>query len=151
MEEKIKVFLDSNLLFSIAYSGRERSRAYLIYEIQSLDILEVYVSNLVCEEAIFNTKIKRPERLNLLNDLIKKSKVLADVLVDTKNKLIDNIPQNDRIILTTAVSNKMDYFLTGNVKDFKRLYHKKIGKTLILKPADFLYGKFKEHRQIRLR
>ncbi len=45
--------------------------------------------------------------------MIKKSKVLADVLVDTKNKLIDNIPQNDRIILTTAVSNKMDYFLTG--------------------------------------
>jgi predicted nucleic acid-binding protein len=139
MEEKIKVFLDSNVLFSIAYSGRERSRAYLIYEIQTSGILEVYVSNLVCKEAIYNINIKRPEGSTLLNSLIKKSRVLADILLGTKNKWINDLQQNDKIILTTAVSNRMDYFITGNVKDFKHLYHRKIGKTLILKPADFLY------------
>ncbi|MDA8214039.1 MAG: PIN domain-containing protein [Nitrospiraceae bacterium] len=140
MEEKIKVFLDSNILFSIAYTGKEKSRSYLIYEIQSIGNLEVYLSNLVCREAIFNIKIKKPERLILLNELIKKSKILADVLADIKHELLNSLPQNDRIILATAISNKLDYFITGNSNDFKNLYHKKIGKTLILKPIDFLYG-----------
>jgi predicted nucleic acid-binding protein len=142
MEEKIKVFLDSNVLFSIAYSGSERSRAYLIYEIQSMGAVEVYVSNLVCREAVFNIKIKKPERLILLNELIKKSKILADVLADIKHELVNSLPQNDRIILATAISNRMDYFITGNSNDFKNLYHKKVGKTLILKPIDFLRGNF---------
>lgn len=137
--EKIKAFLDSNVLFAIAYSGIEKSRSYLIYEIQSIGKVEVYLSRLVCEEAILNIKIKRPESIELLRDLIKKSKVLADVLVDMKNTLIDKLPQNDRIILSTAVSAGMDCFLTGNTRDFKGLYLKKIGKTLILKPKDFLY------------
>lgn len=140
MEEKIKVFLDSNILFSIAYTGKEKSRSYLIYEIQSIGNLEVYLSNLVCREAIFNIKIKKPERLILLNELIKKSKILADVLADIKHELLNSLPQNDRIILATAISNRMDYFITGNSNDFKNLYHKKLGKTLILKPIDFLYG-----------
>ena len=142
MEEKIKAFLDSNILFTIAYSGKEKSKSYLIYEIQSMGILGVYISNLVCEETIFNIRIKKPERLTLLNELIRKSKILTDVLADTKTELINSLPQNDRIILTTAVSNKMDYFITGNTRDFKNLYHKRIGKTLILKPTDFLHGKF---------
>jgi predicted nucleic acid-binding protein len=142
MEEKIKVFLDSNILFSIAYTGKEKSRSYLIYEIQSIGNLEVYLSNLVCREAIFNIKIKKTERLILLNELIKKSKILGDVLADIKYELVNSLPQNDRIILATAISNRMDYFITGNSNDFKNLYHKKIGKTLILKPIDFLSGNF---------
>ncbi len=143
MEEKIRVFLDSNVLFSIAYTGRENSRSYLIYEIQSAGILKVYLSGLVCKEAVFNIKIKKPERLNFLNELIKRSKVLDDVLVDTENESVSSLPQNDRIILTTAVSNSMDYFITGNIKDFKNFYRKRIGKTLILKPVDFLRRNFK--------
>lgn len=142
MEEKIKVFLDSNILFSIAYTGKENSRSYLIYEIQSIGNLEVCLSNLVCREAIYNIKIKKPERLILLNELIKKSKILADVLADIKHELVNSLPQNDRIILATAISNRMDYFITGNSNDFKNLYHKKIGKTLILKPVDFLSSNF---------
>lgn len=64
MEEKIKVFLDSNILFSIAYTGKEKSRSYLIYEIQSIGNLEVYLSNLVCREAIFNIKIKKNRKID---------------------------------------------------------------------------------------
>jgi predicted nucleic acid-binding protein len=142
MEEKIKVFLDSNILFSIAYSGKDKTRSYLFYEIQSIGNLEVYISNLVCRESVFNIKIKKSEGLSLLNELIKKSKILADVLVDIKHELLNSLPQNDRIILATAISNRMDYFITGNSNDFKNLYQKKIGNTLILKPIDFLYGNF---------
>ena len=61
MEGQIKVFLDSNVVFSIAYTGKERSRSYLFYEIQALGRLKVYLSGLVCKEALFNIRRKRPE------------------------------------------------------------------------------------------
>ena len=138
MERQIKVFLDSNVLFSIAYTGKDRSRSYLIYEIQALGRFKVYLSDLVCEEALFNIRRKKAEAEQLLKELIQRSKVLGDISADLKHAEIRKLPQNDRIILSTAVYHKADVFVTGNEKDFKNLYHKKILGTLILRPVDFL-------------
>ncbi|MDA8089513.1 MAG: PIN domain-containing protein [Nitrospiraceae bacterium] len=138
MEGQIKVFLDSNVVFSIAYTGKERSRSYLIYEIQALGKLKVYLSDLVCKEALFNIRRKKPEAEQDLNLLIRQSKVLVDVAADLKHADIHNLPLNDRIILSTAVYHKTNVFVTGNKKDFNNFYHKKVLGTLILKPADFL-------------
>jgi len=33
----------------------------------------------------------------------------------------------------------MDFFITGNVKDFSYLLNKKIGETLVLSPKEFCY------------
>lgn len=142
MEEKIKVFLDSNVLFSMAYSGPEKSRACLIYDMQKADILEVYMSGIVSEEAMLNIRNKRPERFFFLQELIQRSKILSDVMVDLQNKQISRLPQNDRIILTTALYHEMHFFITGNDKDFKAFFNKKIHNTLILKPADFVNRRF---------
>lgn len=138
MERQIKVFLDSNVLFSIAYSGRDGSRSSLIYDIQALGMIKVFVSNLVCEEALFNIRKKKPYAEQLLKELIHKSKVLGDIAADLKHTEANKLPQNDRIILSTAAFHKTDIFVTGNHKDFKNLYHKKVLGTLILKPVDFL-------------
>ena len=138
MERQIKVFLDSNVLFSIAYTGKDKSRSYLIYEIQELGMFKVYVSNLVCQEALLNIRRKRPEAEQLLNELIHKSKVLGDVVADLIRAEIRELPQNDQIILSTAVFHKVDFFVTGNEKDFKNLYHKRVFGTLILRQVDFL-------------
>lgn len=142
MEEKIKIFLDSNVLFSIACSGREKSRAYLIYDMQEADILEVYISGIVSEEAMLNIRNKRPSSFSFLQEIIQRSKILSDVMVDSQNKQISKLPQNDRIILTTALYHEMPFFITGNDKDFKAFYNKRIHNTLILKPADFVNRRF---------
>lgn len=139
---KIKVFLDSNVLFTIVYSGKEISRSYIIYEIQSMGKISVYVSNLVCEKATFNIRIKKPEQLNLLREIIKKSKILADVIIELQIPIFKKLPYNDKVILSTAITNEMDIFLTGNTNDFETLYNKKIGKTLILKPKEFINRNF---------
>ncbi len=138
MEKKIKIFLDSNVLFSIAYTGKDKSRSYLIYEIQTLGMLKVYLSKLVCEEALFNIRRKKPDTEELLNELVGRSEILVDTSADLKHAEARKLPQNDRIILSTAVYNKTDIFVTGNEKDFKNLYHKKVLGTLILRPVDFL-------------
>jgi|WetSurSiteA1Bulk_404760.scaffolds.fasta_scaffold04651_5 predicted nucleic acid-binding protein len=138
MEKKIKIFLDTNVLFSIAYTGKDKSRSYLIYEIQTLGMLKVYLSKLVCEEALFNIRRKKPDAEELLIELIDRSEVLMDIAADLKHAEARKLPENDRIILSTAIYNKMDIFVTGNEKDFKNLYHKRVLSTLILKPVDFL-------------
>jgi predicted nucleic acid-binding protein len=138
MEKKIKVFLDSNILLSIAYTGKEKSRSYLIYEIQEMGIIKVCFSNLVCEETLFNIRRKKPDSEWLLKELIEKSKILGDIAAGMKRQEILNLPQNDRIIVTTAIYHKADIFVTSNEKDFRNIYHKKVLNTIILRPIDFL-------------
>ena len=142
MEEKIKVFLDSNVLFSIAYTGKDKSRSYLIYEIQALGMLKVYLSNLVCQEALLNIRRKEPGAEQFLNEIIHRSKVVGDIAADLKHAEIRKLPLDDLIILSTAVYYKADVFVTGNEKDFKNLYHKRVLGTLILRPIDFLNMNF---------
>lgn len=142
MEKKIKLFLDSNVVFSIAYNGKDTSRSFLIYEVQSLGMLKVHLSNLVCKEALVNIRRKRPDAEGLLNELFAESKVLEDVYTRLSHSVLEKLPQNDQIILTTAIYHRMDIFVTGNERDFKDLYRKKVRDTLLLKPADFLNLEF---------
>ena len=133
---KISVFLDSNVLFSAAYSG-EKSTSYLLFKLQERELISIFISNLVVLETANNLRDKKPERLGLLKELMDRTTVLNDVIVDLP--ALNSLPTADRIILSTAVANGIRYFLTGNTKDFKDLYGKIIGKTTILKPRDFLY------------
>ena len=138
MEKKLKVFLDSNVLFSAAYMGKGRSRSYLIYDLQGRGFFDIFISGLVVKEAVWNMGRKRPDRLLFLNGLIQNSTVLEDTLILSDIQTLKTLPLNDRIILTTAIYHGMDFFITGNTKDFRDFYLKKIGETLILRPVDFI-------------
>ena len=134
--EKLKVFLDSNVIFSAAYSVKEKSRSYLFFELQTLNIIKIYISNLVKFESIHNIKIKKPEKLDFLNELLSKADIIEDV--DVYYEFAKNLPENDRIILSSAIYHDIDFFITGNTKDFLTFYNKKLKNTLILTPKDFL-------------
>lgn len=134
--EKLKVFLDSNVIFSAAYSGREKSRSYLFFELQNLNIIKIYISNLVKFESVHNIKIKKPEKLDFLNELLSKADIIEDL--DVYYEFTKTLPENDRIILSSAVYHNIDFFITGNTKDFLTFYNKKLKNTLILTPKDFL-------------
>ena len=134
--EKLKVFLDSNVVFSAAYSEKEKSSSYIFFELQNLNIIKIYISNLVKFESIHNIKIKKPEKLDFLNELLSKVYIIEDV--DVYYEFAKNLPENDRIILSSAVYHDIDFFITGNTKDFLTFYNKKLKNTLILTPKDFL-------------
>ena len=134
--EKLKVFLDSNVVFSAAYSEKEKSSSYIFFELQNLNIIKIYISNLVKFESIHNIKIKKPEKLDFLNELLSKVYIIEDV--DVYYEFAKNLPENDRIILSSAIYHDIDFFITGNTKDFLTFYNKKLKNTLILTPKDFL-------------
>jgi len=133
---KISVFLDSNVLFSIAYSG-EKSTSYILFKLQERGLISVSISNLVVLETVNNLKDKKPVKLDLLKELIDRTTVLNDVIVDLP--ALSSLPAADRLILSTAVAHDIKYFLTGNTRDFINLYGKIVGNTVVLKPRDFLY------------
>jgi len=137
----MKVFLDSNVIFSICWSGKEKSRAFLLYELQKRGFFRVFISQLVHSEAGFNLKTRRPEGITLFEELMSETELVSDVSTSTNRKELLSLPDNDRIIFSTALFHGMDFFITGNTRDFKRLYHKKILKTTVLTPGDFLNRK----------
>ena len=135
---KVTVFLDSNVLFSVAWTGREKSRSAILFELQSLGFIRLFISRLVLEETMSNLRGKRPEAIPFFEELSGEVEVVPDLVVEGGDRRLKELPENDRVILSTAVAHGMDFFLTGNTRDFRGLYHRRIGRTLILTPREFL-------------
>jgi len=135
---KVTVFPDSNVLFSVAWTGREKSRSAILFELQSLGFIRLFISRLVLEETISNLRGKRPEAIPFFEELSGEVEVVPDLVVEGGDRRLKELPENDRVIHSTAVAHGMDFFLTGNTRDFRGLYHRRIGRTLILTPREFL-------------
>ena len=140
--EEMKVFLDSNVVFSICWSGKERSRSYLLYELQQRGFFHIFISRLVHDETKFNLETKRVEAVPLFEELMLESEMVSDIASSAVSSELPALPDNDRIILSTAVFHRMDFFLTGNSRDYKHIFHKKILQTMVLTPADFLNKRY---------
>jgi predicted nucleic acid-binding protein len=140
--EKVTVFLDSNVLFSVAWTGREKSRSAILFDLQSLGFVRLFISRLVLEETLFNLREKRPEAIPFVEGLLREVQVIPDLAVKGEDLRVQGLPENDRLILSTAVAHGMDFFLTGNSKDFRGLYRRRIGRTSILTPREFLDRQF---------
>jgi predicted nucleic acid-binding protein len=140
--EKVTVFLDSNVLFSVAWTGREKSRSAILFDLQSLGFVRLFISRLVLEETLFNLREKRPEAIPFVEGLLREVQVIPDLAVKGEDLRVQGLPENDRLILSTAVAHGMDFFLTGNSKDFRGLYRRRIGRTSILTPREILDRQF---------
>jgi predicted nucleic acid-binding protein len=136
--EPLTVFLDSNILFSIAWSGAETSRAYILFELQQQGKLRLFISPLVMEETLSNIKSKKPAAMPFLNELLKKTALVPDAISGISDEKLNGLPQNDRILLQTAIAHGIHWFITGNSRDFQLLYGCRIGRTTIASPRDFL-------------
>jgi|WetSurMetagenome_2_1015567.scaffolds.fasta_scaffold00068_48 uncharacterized protein len=136
--EKITVFLSSDVLFSAAYSNCGLSRAYLLFELQREGCFDLYVSSFICREARHNIAIKCPSKTNLLESLISETTELNDSPVFRGHLLPNRLPDADRLVLSTAIANRIRFFLTGNEPVFSQLYGKRIEATFILSTASLL-------------
>lgn len=143
MESKVKVvFLDANILFSIAYSGPEKSRSYLLVELKRAGLIDLVTSSMALEEAVRNLELKKPSALNILRDILGYIEVLNDIpLEEVECEEIYSLPRDDRLIFATAVGYRADYFLTGNIRDFQNMIGRVVCGVKVMKPADFLYLK----------
>lgn len=134
----MKVFLDSNVIFSICWSGIASSRSGLLFELQNQGHIQLFISRLVHDETLFNLQTKRQDAIPVFRQLTRQLVILADSYALTAQPDIMKLPLNDRVILMTAMSSGMEFFITGNSRDFSDIYGNKLGGMLTLQPADFL-------------
>jgi len=137
VDKKIKVFCDSNIFFSAIYTDFKNSYPSLIIELAENNFFDIYFSNLVELEVKYNIEKKIPQKIDVSNKLFRKFIRVEDVIIELE--ILNKLPEKDRIILSTAIYYRMNFFITGNVKDFSYLLNKKIGKTLVLSPKEFCY------------
>lgn len=130
-----KVFIDSNVLFAAIISDFQGSYPSLIIKLGRLNLIELFISNLVEIEVRKNLTIKKPENLRLLDEVVEDFHKLEDVYIPLRE--LENLSEADKIILSTAIYNRLGYFITGNTGDFKTLYGKKVINTTIVTPKEF--------------
>ena len=134
-KRKLRVFLDSNVWFSALYTNLKGSYPSIIIELAKNKVFDLFISSLVELELRHNVKRKIPDKMVLLEHIIRSAKKVEDIVFELD--IIKGLPEKDRIILCTAIYHGMDFFITGNTRDFSYLLGSKIGKTLILTPKDF--------------
>lgn len=135
--EPLTLFLDSNVIFSVAWSGADKSRAHILFELQERGFVRLFISPLVMEETLSNISSKKPAALPFLRELLKCATLIPEAtpkIVDTR---VYSLPDNDRLLLQTAVAHGVNWFITGNSRDFQTLYGQRIGKTTIASPREF--------------
>jgi predicted nucleic acid-binding protein len=132
-----KIFIDSNVWFSAFYKKGVYSN--LIETLCKLNF-EIVICELVLEEILKNIREKIPDALPLVIEYLKivKPTVVKNLKKEVALKYKNLASLKDIPILISAFEYQCQYFITGNIKDFKvNLIEKKLNLK-ILKPAEFL-------------
>lgn len=133
----MRVFLDANILFSAAW--RDEAAAALLWPLAKAGYRQLLSSRLAVEEAHRNLASKRPERRESLKNLLGTISIGAEPgpaqLAAAKAQ---GLPSKDIPILAAAMAQKADLLVTGDRRDFGRLYGQSIQGVTILPLQDTL-------------
>jgi hypothetical protein len=131
-----RVFLDANVLFSVAYVEGSRLR-----ELWHLPQVKLVTSQFAIEEARRNLVVYRPDAVPELTARTAELEITPEV--PEAAGLPDDIElaDKDRPILGAAVAAVCPHLVTGDRRHFGALYGRSIGGVLILTPAQYLRRK----------
>ncbi len=127
-----RVFLDANVLFSAAY--REGARLLALW---SLEGIELVTSGLALEEARRNLSDQSSrDRLETIADRMEVVATPREAWEWGAEEV--PLPENDRVLLATAVFVGATHFLTGDRRHFGKLYGQTVNGVQVLPPAAYL-------------
>jgi predicted nucleic acid-binding protein len=122
----MRVFLDANILFSAA-QPHSRMRAFLDV---LMDRAKCLTNEYAIEEARRNLAAKFPDTVKALERLAKKCEVVSQLETDLKVEL----PLKDAPILGGAIAGNATHLLTGDERDFGKLWGQTIQGVKIVSP-----------------
>ncbi len=128
--KRARPFLDSNVLFSAAWS--KSSRLKLLWEIQGANLL---ASEYVIEEARRN--LETVEARLRLEGLAQRLRVVPEQL-ETLLPAGLELGEKDRPVLAAALGARATHLVTGDRRDFGPFLGKTAAGVLVVTPADFL-------------
>lgn len=130
----IRVFIDTNVWFSSLYGSENCQK--IIHAHQEGKFVAV-ISPRVLDELVKNVRNKLPQHLHGLQTfLVSTPPEIVQNPTDIPEKLLPFVSLKDLPIFISAVQSGVAYFITGNIKDFKRNRRKKIGSITVLTPKE---------------
>ena len=135
---RIRVFLDSNVLFSAIYSGTNSPGKILDLHVDGK--LQIVICRLVLDEVIQALKTKKPEKMEILQRLLfsEPPEILSNPPIDEVTKLPATLQLDDALILLSAIESKSNYFITGDKHFLKNRDLLKISGISIATAGEFI-------------
>jgi predicted nucleic acid-binding protein len=126
-----RIFLDANILFSLAYGSPSLDR---LWELAEKGNCELLVSRYVIEEAILN--LTEPNQTKKLNTCLSEVRVVLEA--DPRITCPIDLPGKDKPVLMAAISAGANYLVTGDVAHFGRYFGQTIDGVKICMVREYL-------------
>lgn len=126
-----RVFLDANILFSVAYGSPSLD---LLWNFAEKNLCLLFASNYVVKEARRN--LHDPDHLKKLEACLSKVQIVPEV--DPEMPCPIDLPEKDRPVLLAAISIKANYLITGDIEHFGKYFGQTVSGVKICKARDYL-------------
>ncbi len=126
-----RIFLDANVLFSVAYKPDS-----VLLQLWKLEHVALCTSDYAVEEAVRNLD---ESHVPGLKKLLQEVDIVSTIMPQAFE--IDNLIKlrpKDQPILYAALQAKATHLLTGDIRDFGAYFGQNIAGILILRPVDYL-------------
>jgi uncharacterized protein len=135
---ELRVFLDTNVIFSALYSSRGAPGAILAHFIDGR--ISVVISQQVLEEVIRTIKEKLPEALPALKRLLLNAapEICADPAAEMVSRWLKILQPGDAAILAVAIATEADCLVTGDNHFLENPVAMSQAGIKIITPASFL-------------
>jgi uncharacterized protein len=135
-----RVFLDANVLFSAAYGPGSR-----FLDLWRRKGIRLLTSEYAVQEARRN--LVGVDRLKRLGRLVGPMEIVPSRTANFPPELLGvDLPEKDQPILAAAINARATHLLTGDRRHFGMCFGKRIHKTLIQSPAQYLRNKSRPSR-----
>lgn len=129
----MRIFLDANVLFSLAFSnGAVRRLIADLREASHTLVADQYVF----EEALRNLSIQRPEAVGTLHEQAALMTIVATVSPGCRSPAGVDLPAKDVPVLTSAIAAGYDILMTGDSRHFGHLFGRTIAGVTVHSPVD---------------
>jgi len=129
-----RIFLDANILFSIAYGSPGLNR---LWDLAEKGRCTLFTSNYVIEEVRRN--VIHSEQLRKLDTFLAKVRVVPEIDPDIPCPI--ELPTKDRPVMLAALSIKADYLITGDTIHFGKYFAQTVSGVKICRPRDYFGSK----------
>ena len=123
----MRIFLDANVLFSASHSGSAIGRLI----VAAMQKATVVTSDLACAEARRNLSLKRPAWSSIFEALVQQIEVTPSTVFPLPVTLADK----DIPILCAAVRAECRYLVTGDRRDFDKLFDHTVHDVTAITPV----------------
>lgn len=130
----MRLFLDANVIFSAAHA--QEGRAQDLIALARAGHCALCTSPHALEEARRNLALKSNRFEHRLADALAQTQVIAEApaaLVQWAQ--VQGLPLKDAPILAAAIHGAVDYLVTGDARDFGRIYDRALRGVTVVTPA----------------